>query len=141
MHYLLLTANGKISCLRCTARSSRTGNQCARPALKVSRTQKCQFHGGRGSGPKTAEGRARIAAAKRTHGEQTKEAVAAHSAASVKLARLEDAMIVLGMIKGERKAGRKARGYVPVVTVNDVREMVAKDMQLMTEGVAEDEAQ
>jgi len=107
----------------------------------VSKSQKCQFHGGRGSGPKTAEGRARIAAAQRTHGEQTKEAVAAHSAASVKLARLEDAMYVLGMIKGERKAGRKARGYVPVVTVNDVLQMVTEDALLMSEELAEDEAQ
>jgi hypothetical protein len=135
------TANGRITCLRCTARSSRTGHQCARPALKVSKTQKCQFHGGRGSGPKTVEGRARIAAAQRTNGEQTKEAVAAHSAASVKLARLEDALIVLGMIKGERKAGRKARGYVPVVTVNDVSQMIAEDARLMFEELAEDEAQ
>ena len=138
---IMSTANGRITCFRCTARSSRTGMQCARPALKVSRTQKCQFHGGRGSGPKTAEGRARIAAAKRTHGEQTKEAVAARSAASVKLARLEDAMIVLGMIKGERKAGRKALGYVPVLTVDDVRQMVADDLRLITEAAAKDEAQ
>ena len=141
MQYLLLTANGKITCLRCTARSSRTGNQCGRPALKVSKTQKCQFHGGRGSGPKTAEGRARIAAARTIHGEQTMEAVAAHSAASARLSRLEDALVILGMIKSERKAGRKALGYVPVLTVNDVCRMVAEDALLMSEDLAEDEAQ
>jgi hypothetical protein len=133
----LLTANGKITCLRCTARSTRTGLQCGRPALKISRTQKCQFHGGRGSGPKSAEGRARIAAARTTHGKQTKEALAAHSAASARLARLEDAMFVLGMTQGERKVGRKARGYVPVVSVDDVRRMLAEDVQLRGEALPE----
>jgi hypothetical protein len=49
----LTTAGGRIKCLRCTAQSSRTKEQCARPALNSSRTQKCQFHGGRQSGPKT----------------------------------------------------------------------------------------
>ena len=43
----LQTAGGKITCLRCTAQSSRTKLQCGRPAIKTSRTQKCQFHGGR----------------------------------------------------------------------------------------------
>ena len=59
----LLTGRGKIQCLRCTAKSSRTGVQCGRPALKSSKTQKCQYHGGRSTGPKTAGGKARIAAA------------------------------------------------------------------------------
>ncbi len=133
----LITAGGRISCLRCTARSTRTGLQCGRAALKTSKTQKCQFHGGRGSGPKTAEGKARIAAARTTHGQQTKEALAAHSAASARLARLEDAMFVLQMTHGERKVGRKARGYVPVMSVEDVRRMVAEDVQLRGEALPE----
>jgi hypothetical protein len=134
----LVTANGKINCLRCTARSTRTGLQCGRAALKTSKTHKCQFHGGRGSGPKTAEGKARIAAARTTHGQQTKEASAAHSTASARLARLEDAMYVLGMTQGERKVGRKARGYVPVGSVEDVRRMVAEDAQLGVQALPED---
>jgi hypothetical protein len=134
----LLTANGRITCLRCTARSTRTGLQCGRAALKASSTQKCQFHGGRGSGPKTAEGRARIAAARTTHGQQTKEALAAHSAASARLARLEDAMFVIQMTQSDRKVGRKARGYVPVVSVDDVRRMVAEDVQLRVQALPED---
>ena len=48
----LQTAGGKITCLRCTAKSTRTKLQCGRPAIKTSRTQKCQYHGGR---PHTAE--------------------------------------------------------------------------------------
>ncbi len=138
IRYTLITAGGRITCLRCTARSTRTGLQCGRAALKLSTTQKCQFHGGRGSGPKTAEGKARIAAARTTHGQQTKEALAAHSAASARLARLEDAMFVLGMTQGERKTGRKARGYVPVVSVDDVRRMVAEGGQLGVQALPED---
>ena len=55
MESSLLTAGGKISCLRCTAKSTRTKLQCGRPALKASKTQKCQFHGGSSTGPKTEQ--------------------------------------------------------------------------------------
>lgn len=48
--------------------SKRTKEQCGRPALKTSKTQKCQFDGGRGSGPKTPEGRQRVAQAHTVHG-------------------------------------------------------------------------
>ena len=37
----------KISCLCCLAKSSRSKLQCDRPAIKTSRTLKCQFQGGR----------------------------------------------------------------------------------------------
>jgi hypothetical protein len=59
----LITGGGKITCLRCTATSSRTKVQCGRPAIKTSRTQKCQFHGGR---PHTAEVLKRISEANTT---------------------------------------------------------------------------
>ena len=56
---LLVTAGGRLLCAWCTAKSKTTGLQCGRPAQKVSKTQKCQFHGGRNnSGPKTPEGKA-----------------------------------------------------------------------------------
>jgi hypothetical protein len=103
----LLTAGGKIQCLRCTARSSRTGVQCGRPALKSSKTQKCQYHGGRGSGPQTAEGKARIAAAHIVHGQETSAARAERSAGSAKLSRIEDAMYLLEMTTAPRTRGRK----------------------------------
>ena len=124
----LLTGGGKIRCLRCTARSIRSGLQCGRPALKSSRTGKCQFHGGRGSGPKTAEGRASIAAARTVHGRETRQARAERSAASVKLSQLEDAGYVLGMMDGPRTRGRKANGYVPLRTLEDAKQMVAVDL-------------
>ena len=124
---IMSAAGGKIRCLRCTARSTRTGLQCRRPALKVSRTQKCQFHGGRSPGPKTAEGRLRIAAAHTIHGRETKVAREDRSAASARLGRLVDAARVLGMINGPRSRGRKAAGYVPVGTLEDIRQMVQGD--------------
>ena len=120
----LLTAGGKIQCLRCTACSSRTGVQCGRPALKSSKTQKCQYHGGRSTGPKTAEGKARIAAAHTVHGQETSEARAERSAGSARLSRIEDSMYLLKMTTAPRTRGRKARGYVPVKTLDDVRLMV-----------------
>ena len=123
MEQTISLADGRITCRRCTARSSRTGLQCRRPALKVSRTQKCDFHGGRGSGPKTAEGKARIAAAHRVHGHETKAMWQERSAVSAKLSQLEDAMHVLGMTNAPRIRGRKAQDYVPVRTITDVRDM------------------
>jgi hypothetical protein len=125
---LLLTAAGKITCLRCTARSSRTGLQCGRPALKTSRTQKCSTHGGRSTGPKTAEGKARIAALHTVHGEETRAKRAERSAASARLSQLEDASYVLGVMTGPRGTGRKASGYVPVQTIEQVRQMVIDDV-------------
>ena len=118
------TAGGSIRCLRCTARSTRTGLQCGRPALKTSKTQKCQFHGGRGSGPKTDEGKARIAAAHTKHGEYSKSSKVATSAGLAKLSQLEDVLYVLKMTSVKRSPGRKPLGYKPVRTIKDVFELM-----------------
>ncbi|PVE06987.1 HGGxSTG domain-containing protein [Limnohabitans sp. Rim28] len=136
---LLQTAGGRIHCLRCTARSSRTGDQCGRPALKVSKNQKCQYHGGRGSGPKTEKGIARIAAVHTVHGQATKAARAERSLASARLNQLEDAMHVLGMTTAVRSRGRKAQGYVPVKTVADVKRMVIDDFLHRNKGSVEEQ--
>jgi len=121
---MLLTGGGKIQCLRCTAKSSRTGVQCGRPALKSSKTHVCQFHGARSTGPKTAEGKARIAAAHTVHGQETNAARAERSAGSARLSRIEDTMYLLEMTTAPRTRGRKARGYVPIKTLGEVRQMV-----------------
>ena len=122
-NYITL-AGGAIRCLRCTAKSVRSGNQCSKPAMNSSRTQKCTHHGGRASGPKTQEGRQRIAAAHTTHGVTTKIARQQHSEDSSKIAMLEDAMFVLGMGDGKRLQGRKANGYRPLRTIEQVREFL-----------------
>ena len=118
----LLTAGGRIACNRCTAHSSRTGQQCGRPALKTSATQKCQFHGGRSTGPKTTEGRRRIADARTVHGNETTALRASRAQASCRLAELEDSLHVLGMVPPDihRTPGRKPAGYRPVNSLEDV---------------------
>jgi hypothetical protein len=116
----VITAGGRIQCLRCTAKSTRTKQQCGRPALKTSKTQKCQFHGGRSTGPKTAEGRQRVALAHTVHGNETSAVRVERSRGSLRLAQLEDAMHVLGMTTAKRISGRKPIGYTQLRTIEDV---------------------
>ena len=123
----LSTAGGRITCLRCTAKSKRTKLQCAKPALKASSKQKCGFHGGGpSSGKQSAEGRARIGAAHRVHGEETTQRRAERSQASLRLAQLEDALHALGMTTASRTRGRKPSGYWPVKELEDVRRWVVE---------------
>jgi hypothetical protein len=124
MERFLSTAGGRITCLRCTAKSSRSKTQCKRPALKSSKTVVCQFHGGRGSGPKTDEGKARIATAHTKHGEYSKVAKAAASAGLAKLSQLDDVLYLMNMTSVKRSPGRKPLGYKPVQTINDVFELM-----------------
>jgi hypothetical protein len=137
----LITAAGKIKCLRCSARSSRTGVQCGKPALKTSKTQKCSSHGGRSTGPKTAEGKARIAALHTVHGQETRATRAERSEASARLSMLEDAGYLLGMMTGPRVRGRKASGYVPVRTMQDVKLMMIDDVLHPNKGVSRERAE
>jgi len=131
----LVTAGGSISCLRCTAKSKTTGLQCGRPALKVSKTQKCQFHGGRGnSGPKTPEGKARAIAAHTKTGDCSQAARDAHARASARLLQLEDSMHVLGMTTAPRTRGRKPNCYVPVKDLAGIAQMMIDDVLHRVEG-------
>ena len=117
----LVTGGGKIYCLRCTAKSSRTKQQCGRPAIKTSRTQKCQFHGGR---PHTAEVLKRISEANTIHGQASKEAKKQYRHDSALIHELEDAVYVLKMGEGPRIRGPKPKGYKPVRTQADVARMI-----------------
>jgi hypothetical protein len=112
----LTTAGGKIKCLRCTARSSRTKLQCCKPALKVSITQKCSHHGGR---PHTVETLQRISEANTVHGEGSKAAIKRYRDDSVLIHELEDALYVLKMASGPRTRGRKPTGYKGVYSEAD----------------------
>ena len=114
-------AGGRIRCLRCTASSTRTKMQCGRPALKASRTQKCQFHGGR---PHKADVLRRISEANVLHGEATKAAKQQYRHDSALIHELEDAMRVLEIGEGPRIRGRKPMGYKPVLTQEDVVRMI-----------------
>ncbi len=117
----LVTGGGKIACLRCTAQSTRTKLQCGRPAIKTSRTQKCQFHGGR---PHLEETLQRISEANMTHGQATKEAKEQYRHDCALIHELQDAVYVLNMGEGPKIRGPKPKGYKPVRTQADVVRMI-----------------
>ena len=134
---LLVTAGSKITCQRCTAMSKRSGEQCKKPALKTSRTQKCEFHGGRSTGPKTEAGKARQRAAVLKTGAYTKEAMEDKARSVRVLAGLEDAMYVLNMTTMSRTRGRKPLGYAPLKTVEDVVKFALDNPLRLLDGSAE----
>jgi len=119
----LVTAGGNIKCLRCTASSTRTKQQCGKPALKTSTTQKCQVHGGRPHSPEVLR---RISEANTIHGESSKAAKEQFRKDAVLIRQLEDAVHVLKMGEGPRMRGRKPYGYCGVYSHEDV-------VRLMTE--------
>lgn len=126
----LVTAGGKIKCLRCTASSTRTKQQCGKPALKVSTTQKCQIHGGR---PHTAETLQRISEVNTLHGECTKAAKKQYRQDAVLIRQLEDALGALHLAEGPRLRGRKPEGYKSLQTVDDVvRFIIERALQRVT---------
>lgn len=120
MEKYLATAGGRITCLRCTAKSVRSGNQCLKPALKSSRTVKCGHHGGRNKGPITEAGKARSAAAHTKTGEFTKQAVQERSHELAEMMQLEDACHLVGLTTAGRTRGRKPNGYKRLSTIKDV---------------------
>ena len=139
METYLSTAGGGITCLRCTAKSVRSGNQCLKPALKSSRTQKCSTHGGRNKGPITEAGKARSAASRVKTGEFTKQAIQERSQKLAEMMQLEDACHVLGLTNAGRTRGRKPNGYTPLATIKDVV-MFALDRKLhWVEATGEDQ--
>lgn len=125
--YLHIAA-GKIKCLRCTAKSKRTGQQCGAPALRISKTQKCRIHGGKSTGPKTEVGIRKIREANTTSGNETKEARKERSRKNLWFAQAEDVMEVLEMTTGPRNRGRKPNCYSKIKTLDDVKEWVANDV-------------
>ncbi len=129
MEQFLTTAGGRITCLRCTAKSLRRGDQCLKPALKSSRTAKCGHHGGRNKGPISEAGKARSVAAHVKTGEHTKQAIRERSHKLAEMMQLEDAMHVLKMTTATRTRGRKPTGYTPLATIKDVV-MFALDKEL-----------
>ena len=56
--------------IRCLAKTRR-GTPCQKPA--ITGKGRCQLHGGRSTGPKTAEGLKRLAELNTVHGQRTKE--------------------------------------------------------------------
>ncbi|TXI81841.1 MAG: hypothetical protein E6Q39_00575 [Crocinitomicaceae bacterium] len=107
--------------MRCVAKSSRTGVQCAKPALRISPHQKCGHHGG---GPHSAKTIERISAANTVHGQSSKAAKKQYRETSVLLHELEDSLYVLKMAEGPRTRGKKPNGYRGVYSEADVIRMI-----------------
>jgi hypothetical protein len=89
--------NGSATCRRCQAQSKRTGEQCGAAADPHSTTSKCKWHGGRSTGPKTAQGRQRCAEAKTIHGNETRSKRAERSGKSAELHELVDLGNAIGL--------------------------------------------
>jgi len=75
---------------------TRSGTLCQKPPLKGK--QRCRLHGGLSTGPRTAEGRARIAAAHWKHGRRSKKFVEARAKIWAELRIIERRMKMDGLI-------------------------------------------
>ena len=77
------------------------------------------------NGPRTAEGRQRIAQAQLKHGAFSKAGLEAKHAESVQLRQLEDIAYLTGLIQGQRTRGCKPRGYKAIRSMEAVKALVA----------------
>ena len=77
------------------------------------------------NGPRTAEGRQRIAQAQLKHGFYSKSGLEAKHVEAIQLRQLEDIAVLIGMIQGSRTRGCKPRGYKAIRTMEAVKALVA----------------
>ena len=103
---------------QCTAKSKRTGLPCNNPAAYGCRT--CRMHGAR-----KAES---IKRGKHhpnyVHGRRTLEAQLEQSATACRLQQLEDSLHLLGMNTAKRSRGRKALGYSPITSLDEIKKVI-----------------
>ena len=92
------TLGGRVTCTQCDAKSKRTKQQCRNPAIKGK--TKCKHHGGRSTGSKTPEGKARQVAANTKHDNETRAIRKERSAKLAELYEIEKEMRNMGMIEG-----------------------------------------
>jgi hypothetical protein len=76
------------------------------------------------NGPRTAEGKQRIAQAQLKHGAFSKAGLEAKHAESIQLRQLEDIAVLIGMIQGPRTRGCKPRGYRPISSMEAVKALI-----------------
>ena len=103
---------------QCTAKSKRTGLPCNNPAAYGCRT--CRVHGAR-KAESIKRGKDHV---NFVHGRRTLEAQAEQSATSRRLQQIEDAMHLLGMTTAKRSRGRKALGYSPINSVEEIKKII-----------------
>ena len=126
----IVTAGGKITCLRCQAMSKRSGEQCKKNALKESRTQKCEFHGGRSKGPITEAGKEASRLAHIKSGAYTKQAQLNHQRSLLNLANLEQGLHILGMTSAAWTRGRRPNGFRKLKTLEELVNAITEPVAL-----------
>jgi len=77
------------------------------------------------NGPRTAEGKQRIAQAQLKHGFYSKSGLEAKHVEAIQLRQLEDIAYLTGLIKGPRTRGCKPRGYKAIASMEAVKALVA----------------
>jgi hypothetical protein len=77
------------------------------------------------NGPRTAEGKQRIAQAQLKHGAFSKAGLEAKHAEAIQLRQLEDIAVLIGMIQVPRTRGCKPRGYKSIRSMEAVKALVA----------------
>jgi hypothetical protein len=77
------------------------------------------------NGPRTTEGKQRIAQAQLKHGFYSKAGLEAKQAESIQLRQLEDIAYLTGLIQGPRIRGAKPRGYTSIRSMQAVKALVA----------------
>ena len=77
------------------------------------------------NGPRTAEGKQRIAQAQLKHGFYSKAGLEAKHAEAIQLRQLEDIAYLTGLIQGPRTRGCKPRGYKAIRSMEAVKALVA----------------
>jgi len=92
------TLGGRVTCTQCDAKSKRTKQQCRNPAIKGK--TKCKHHGGRSTGSRTAEGKARQIAANTKNGNETRAIREERSAKMAELYEIEKEMRSMGIVEG-----------------------------------------
>lgn len=102
-----------------------TGKDGVKQGKPQLRAEGCTLVKVKWNGPRTAEGRQRIAQAQLKHGFYSKAGLEAKHAESIKLRQLEDIAVLIGMIQGPRTRGCKPRGYKAIRSMKAVKALVA----------------
>jgi hypothetical protein len=102
--------------------TEKIGVKQSKPQLQ---TEGCTLDKIKCNGPRTAEGRQRIAQAQIKHGAYSKANLVAQHAEAIQLRQLEDIAVLIGMIQGPRTRGCKPQGYRPISSMEAVKAMVA----------------
>ncbi len=89
------------------------------------RAEGCTLVKSKWNGPRTAEGKQRIAQAQLKHGSFSRAGMEAKNAEAIQLRQLEDIAYLTGLIQGPRTRGAKPRGYKAIRSMAAVKALVA----------------